>query len=458
MIGRIRESALKKALFFASFSARAEYFFPLVNVFIFLLSEFIGVVRPFLVVEYLLVVMLWALRLPKCSASLFVVTCFLDLYLVVYQIYPFEGLLQLLTLLSFLRHANSLLIIQILLFTLLLVLGAIALLRTRLKSHIHLLPIFIAAFASAVYMHVEKPLRTISWMKNSDGIFSSVLAVGYQKRFEILYGEMKVNKVEPAVSALNSLGQIDPEIKTLFVMLESLGVFNDEALNGVLVQELEANAKGRSISRGEIQFSGSTVNAELRELCGVTAESHMLVAETGIVKECFPNRFGSSIAIHAADADMYDRRHFYPKLGFGVTKFENSGFWKSECFSFPGACDLEVINWMDVESEYIVSFDFIYYLTLNSHYPYDIRDISESYLNTNYCKDFALPGQVCRYYLLQKQTLDAVAKLLGNTDFRSYRVILVGDHPPVITNLAAKNTYFKAQTVPYIVLSAVRSS
>jgi len=451
------DSAFQKALFFARFFLQPEYLFLVVNFFIFCCSEFFGADRPVLVIEYLLVVMLWVLRLPRSAVSLFAAAYILDIYLVVYQVYPFEGLSQLLTLLSFLTHANTILIIQVSLCVFLLVSGAIILLRARPKNYIHLLPIFIAAFTAVVYMHIEKPLRTVSWKKNSDGIFSSVLAVGYQKRFEILYGEMKVNKVEPAVSSLSSRDQMDAENKTLFVMLESLGVFNNDALSSALLQELDARANKRSVTRGEIQFSGSTVNAELRELCGVTAESHMLLTETSVVNECFPNRFKSSIAIHAADDDMYDRNRFYPKLGFDVTKFKGSGLWTSKCFSFPGACDLEVINWMDERSAYIASFDLIYYLTLNSHYPYDVRDISESYLDTSFCKDFVLPEQVCRYFLLQKQTIDALARLLDNPDFKSYRVVLVGDHPPVITNLDAKNTYFKDQTVPYIILSAVRS-
>ena len=453
-------SAFQKALFFACFSLRPEYLFLVFNFLIFFCSEFFGADRPIFAVEYLLVVMLWVLRLPRSAVSLFVVAYIFDMYLVVYQVYPFEGLSQLLTLLSFLTHANTILIVQVALCILLLVSGAITLLRAKPKNYIHLLPVFIAAFTAVVYMHIEKPLRSVSWKKNSDGIFSSVFAVGYHKRFEILYGEMKVNKVEPAVSSLSSVSlrdQIDAELKTLFVILESLGVLNNEALSSALLRELNARANKRSITKGEIQFSGSTVNAELRELCGVTAESHMLLTETRVVNECLPNLFKSSIAIHGADDDMYDRSRFYPKLGFGVTKFKGSGLWKSKCFSFPGACDLEVIDWMDKRSAYIASFDFIYYLTLNSHYPYDVRDISESYLNTSYCQDFELPGQVCRYYLLQKQTIDALARLLDNPDFASYRVVLVGDHPPVITNLDAKNTYFKAQTVPYIIFSAVRS-
>ena len=293
------------------------------------------------------------------------------------------------------------------------------------------------------------------WKKNAVGISSSVLAVGYYKRFEILYGEMKVNKVEPAVSSFEAANQMRSEIKTMFIMLESLGVFNDEVLNSSLVQKLEAQSKGRKFSRGVLRFSGSTINAELRELCGVTAESHMLLTETRVADKCLPSLFNSSIAIHGADADMYDRRRFYPKLGFDVTKFESNSGWKSKCYSFPGVCDLEVIKSIDAESGYITSFDLIYYLTLNSHYPYDVRDISESYLNSRYCEDFELEEQVCRYFLLQKQTIDAIATLLDNSDFDSYRVIIVGDHPPVITNLEIKQIYFKAQTVPYMVLSAV---
>ena len=451
----IPESALRRAFFFVLVSLRPEYFFLACNFLIFFFSDHFKADRPVLVIEYLLVVMLWGLRFLRSAVLLFAAAFIFDIYLVVYQIYPFEGLTQLVTLISFLKHANTFLLIQVLSLLFLLSVGVASLWCTRSENQLFLLPIFIATVGSVFYLHTEKPLRTISWKKNAVGFSSSVLAAGYYKRFEILYGEMKINKVEPAVSSFQASNQMRSEVKTFFIMLESLGAFSDEVLNSILMEKLEAKSKGRRLIGGTFGFSGSTVNAELRELCGVTAESHMLFTETRLVEECLPSLFNSSIAIHGADSDMYDRRRFYPKLGFDVTKFESNNGWKSKCYSFPGVCDLEVIKWMDAESGYITSFDFIYYLTLNSHYPYDIRDISESYLKSSHCEDFELEEQVCRYFLLQKQTIDAIASLLDNSDYDSYRVIVVGDHPPVITNLDIKETYFKAQTVPYMVLSAV---
>src|SRR5690606_17434191 len=81
-----------------------------------------------------------------------------------------------------------------------------------------------------------------------------------------------------------------------------------------------------------------------------------------------------TLAIHGASGVMYDRVHWYPRVGFDETVFFESRRWQRRCYSFPGACDDELIGEI---GRFLEGKEkaFVYWLTLNSHAIYDERDI-----------------------------------------------------------------------------------
>src|SRR5690606_13493838 len=117
---------------------------------------------------------------------------------------------------------------------------------------------------------------------------------------------------------------------------------------------------------------------ELRELCMLQTNSYDLADLKQGFEPCLANRLKargySAVAMHGATGMMYDRRHWYPRAGFQEAIFFEDNIWPRRCFSFPGACDLDMLT--EIEGFFAgPGSKFFYWLTLNSHAPYDRRDI-----------------------------------------------------------------------------------
>ena len=160
-----------------------------------------------------------------------------------------------------------------------------------------------------------------------------------------------------------------------------------------------------------------------------------------IFKDCLPNRAKTlgyqTYSIHAASGGMYDRLDWYPKIGFGHSEFygtiPQNGIRK--CKSMPGLCDVDMMEhvFRQIKKEKKI---FYYWLTLNSHFPYDDRDI---FISHSICKQVSLDedSQRCRHFLLQQQFFNALSEYIkmNRQQLAGTQVIIVGDHnPPFYTD------------------------
>src|SRR5690606_9984297 len=107
--------------------------------------------------------------------------------------------------------------------------------------------------------------------------------------------------------------------------------------------------------------------------------------------ECLPNRLKAqgydTFAFHGAAGLMYDRVRWYPDIGFNNTMFFEANSWPRRCYSFPGACDSDMVDFV-AKSLDNPGKVFTYWLTLNSHYSYDSRDIHGDLFP---CEKYAVP-------------------------------------------------------------------
>ncbi|PKO29841.1 MAG: hypothetical protein CVU36_11050 [Betaproteobacteria bacterium HGW-Betaproteobacteria-9] len=242
--------------------------------------------------------------------------------------------------------------------------------------------------------------------------------------------------------------------RILFIVAESWGVSKNPAVIRQQIAALTSSEHVQNLSLGSIDAVGTTAAGELRELCGripTRLNFRQMTAEA--VGECMPAKLAKqgyrTVALHGAFGAMYRRTLWYPVIGFDDLVFrEDLPFTGTQCHSFPGYCDRDLLG--VVRQKLNQDKVFLYWLTLNSHIPYDRRDVA------NYREELcrAVFGatfneQLCRYQNLHVQFFEHLAKLAEDEAMRGVEVVVVGDHPPIF-NDSASRVRFEQEQVPML--------
>lgn len=226
--------------------------------------------------------------------------------------------------------------------------------------------------------------------------------------------------------------------KVLFVVVESWGRPTNELEYEIQTQGFTSNKNIEILREGVIDYEGGTVQAELRELCAITPISYAFShIPANFATRCLPFKLSSqgyrTVALHAAHSGMYARDAWYPIIGFEESYFYNKPLVEvRKCKSFPGFCDVElipsVISKIGREEKI-----FFYWMTLNSHMPYDPADLSSK--DDSVCRRLdILNSSRCHQFLLVKDLFDHLGVELSSPGLEGIEVVLVGDHnPPFIT-------------------------
>ncbi|WP_271196886.1 sulfatase-like hydrolase/transferase [Pseudomonas turukhanskensis] len=262
----------------------------------------------------------------------------------------------------------------------------------------------------------------------------------------IPYGRQSATDPWFAMKANNSLPQ-----RMLLVVNESWGApldpsVRDSILAPVMGLPLEF------IEQGTLPFVGVTIEGELRELCKRQPANFNLSNTVDGFSDCLPEMLRqkgySTASLHGAVSRMYDRAYWYPRAGFEKSIFFESHKWPRRCHSFPGACDLDMAD--DIAGFFDPSGPrFLYWLTLNSHFAYDRRDIRVDVFD---CDRFSISvgSESCRNLKLQAQFFSGLAKLLQRPSMQGVEVVVVGDHQPIIADLDERSRYFEEKKVSWV--------
>ncbi len=243
-----------------------------------------------------------------------------------------------------------------------------------------------------------------------------------------------------------------PDEKVLLIVNESWGEPNASVQEVLLAPLLKRKGQLSSIDWGAFDFQGITVQAEIRELCNVYLSGAQVKVAYNDLSGCLPELYRSSgfhtVAMHGAVGTMYERVDWYPHIGFEETIFFESRTWPRMCYSFPGACDVDMIGEVSSAMRRYENV-FFYWLTLNSHYKYDPRDIDKNRLD---CSVYGIDesSQSCRNLNLHAKFFDKLAELIDDPAMRGVKVLVVGDHSPVISDKEEKEKYFKAGKVAWL--------
>lgn len=242
----------------------------------------------------------------------------------------------------------------------------------------------------------------------------------------------------------------------LLIVVESWGQMKDQRIQDAILQPLHAGAERGQfqwLKTGQATGGHATVEAELRYLCGLGARYLNLESVSEGFEHCMPwqlkERGYATTAIHAADGGMHARKFWYPRAGFDKIFFHDTARWKTHCHSFPGVCDREIM-----ESTLPAVFagkdrQFVYWMTLNTHAPYDERDLWMEALD---CAENQLPehGDTCRLSKLHAQFFHQFAQVLAQPAMRGTEVFIVGDHSPPILDQDEFKRNFVDGLVPYV--------
>lgn len=265
-------------------------------------------------------------------------------------------------------------------------------------------------------------------------------------------------ELTPALSATKpwfaNFGNGHPAPRAMLIVNESWGVPVNPEVQEALLKPIKHQGK-KFYNTGILHIDGFTVDAELRELCALKA-SHLVLANVKLgFESCLPallTKHGyETLSLHGATRLMYERHQWYGRVGIQKSVFFEDKLWPRRCRSFPGACDRDMRD--EIAEFFTRTGDrFLYWLTLNTHAPYDLRDLTAANHDQFDCAAHKInvPTETCRNLKLQYQFFQDLAEVLDRKELQGVEVIVVGDHPPVILNQDEKKEYFKLGQVPWI--------
>lgn len=428
---------------------KAVLFIVLPNVFFWLVAYWGGAARPIVNQDYLWVSALMVLPfLPVkiLGVVLFLGLVFFDVLMLVMQWFPFMDLSAMRYLAPFISVAPARYIV------LLVILGAYLLLMPylliRFSYGVSKLAVWIECAVLAVATYFVGYVTYYDVPPERFGRDHYYLSASQFKMYEEQVGNTfailanTVPQLSPYTKETASEHLNQPySKKILLVVNESWGVARKPEVQRAMLQKLYDLPDLAFIQEGFFDFSGATVQGEMRELCHFAVENGYSFKEVDEQQfaSCLPNvlkREGYlTVAMHGSSSHMYDRFSWYRKAGFEKTIFSEDLLEAKRCHIFNGVCDSELYQQVsDVFKQAGNQPVMFYWLTLTSHVPYESKDIVNTRLD---CDKFDLAkGDVCNNMMMQTQFFDGLADLLRQPEMKGVEVLVVGDHmPPIMQNV-----------------------
>lgn len=467
----------------------ALIFVLLPNVLFLLGAYFTGISRPLVNVDYLWVCLLWVLphRLAKWVGVLvFLVVALIDVMMMAMQLFPFLDIAAAISLAPFLVNAPArymllagivviymavMPIVMIKLskcwfdkknsFLLVFVWGLVGWFGYTMFRDYKYVDTAMERFAQTDYYYIHSQYKRYRWVADSEfadhfGKVPQMIPID-TAYISHHFGVQKSGIVEPVsrpiVTNKNSsqvtgdkgveIGDVPRNLpnKMLLIVAESWGVARDNhAQKDILAGVYVHKDNFEFLDTGYFNFSGATVEGELRELCQLDVEGGygFKKLDSTPFKNCLPHRLNEqdykTVGMHTGFSGIYERTYLYSHMGFKKSIFAEQYNERKHCSPFNGICDSEMF---DVVEQEFASGDkvFFYWLTLTSHSPFSEKDMVNPRFD---CDKYSIPtGDICDNFRLETQFFDGLGKLLAKPEMRGVEVIVVGDHmPPVITRHA----------------------
>ncbi len=210
------------------------------------------------------------------------------------------------------------------------------------------------------------------------------------------------------------------------------------------------------IETGTVPYYGSTTNAELRELCDVWGDFASFDFESaGCLPATYRDAGYETLGIHGFYGDFFDRRSWYPRVGFSETWFreELDAARVSRCGGmFEGSCDADIPVRIARRLKATERPQLVYWLTLNTHLPV----IEEGRMGTDQCTMGSSAWReenphLCRLFAVHHQLADALDDMATDPNLPPTDILIVGDHVPPFFDRVSR-LKFDGQNVPWLLL------
>lgn len=404
----------------------------------------------------LIVFVLWVEKIAHklFFAFVYFFLFFIDIYLDVLQIFPFVGIDELLYLSGFIFNGPLIYQVLVILFFI------IFFINFWVLRDIFLNKIILTIKQIAIIFTISGGFLIISTIMGWQYIGSKTLFFikNYQSNFVKLNGtEGKLLEITTptATSSLFLKLQKNQTIsnKILLIVNESWGeTYKADVQNTIISAILARRNQLEFLSQGAFEVNSGTGPAEVRELCHKVAPvMNIKSIKKEEFKKCLPHllskkRYYSS-AFHGSDNTLYDRYYWYPAAGFQKTLFKADLPKGGECIAFSGRCDYLLLPYI---KEALLSHpkSFVYWMTLNTHTPYDDK-LVPPILN---CQQIGIDAssESCHNFQLQYQFFNTLAQLIDDPKMKGVEVYVVGDHAPPILNLRGNLLSYKGNNVAWI--------
>ncbi len=262
----------------------------------------------------------------------------------------------------------------------------------------------------------------------------------------------------------NSNGQM-PNL--VLIVVESWGLATDPSIGNSLIEpynraDLIAKYK---VLKGAVPFYGATIVGEARELCGTMVGLHIIEASQNELARCLPDRLAAmgyqNIALHGMDGRWFDRRTWYPRIGFQEEWFRDQFRAQNlpSCEgSFLGTCDTAIADWIGDRLKVPEDHPkFIYWMTLNSHLPVPNPPPLLSPVSCAFSPSLTQQPALCAWFQLVANVHEAVYTQAMRFQARPTVFVVVGDHAPPFSDAGLRND-FSHTVVPYIVLVPAKTA
>ena len=425
-------------------------FIILPNIFFWLVGWYLNLSRPLINLDYILPIALFILpfRLSKIIGFIAFLLAFLfDITLFAMQLFPFMDLAAIRYLAPFLSNAPARYLVLVGIVLLYWVLMPIFIIKISHKvslkwTYLWLILLGLVYSPLKEYTYKEAPVERFS--RGNYFLIKSQYQLYSEHYNSDFISQMRAI---PKLSALDNkqkfasfyLNKKPYSNKILFIIAESWGVARQKEVQQFMLQKIyEQQENFEFINDGSFDASGSTVQAELRELCQLQVMNGYALSKTPNEKfsSCLGNIFKDkgyqTVAMHGASSQLYDRFSWYQKAGFQKILFaESMPANMKRCYAFNGVCDSEIRKLVANEFQLVKNQKiFLYWLTLTSHAPYEPDDLINSRLD---CNRYELSkGDICNNMRLETQFFDDLAELIQQPEMKGVEVVVVGDHMPPI--------------------------
>ncbi len=423
-------------------------------------THFLKVDRPYIVLDYLVSGALFAYGWRKLASVLLVVFVLVDGLSIQGLVYPVlhpADVFYLLTLLPYAPSIWKLAAVSGLVLLVMMVGMSWRFARTSNRlAALALLGLAVLGYAAQSKLDPNSS----EFERTNSQVFGSQLAYYVNTRATLVLDSLfkRVNPLYPIgfrdeIQAWANKDAADSR-NILLIVVESWGQMKDQRIQSAILQPLLAERdRFQWMKTGQTPGDRATVEAELRYLCGLGARYLNLEPVTKGFEHCMPwqlkARGYATTAIHAADGGMHARKFWYPRAGFDRIIFHDTSSWKTHCYSFPGACDREIMASTLPAAFAGKDRQFVHWMTLNTHAPYDERDL---WMDAFDCVEYQLPehGDTCRLSKLHAQFFRQLAQVLAQPAMRGTEILIVGDHSPPLLDQDEFKRNFVDGVVPYV--------